>query len=198
MQVDNKRNLNAKWLMPVLIGTTLVAWLTASMCLVHLGVETEHGIVVVGLAKGAVSVRSEQCIVDPLVRPELWQDIQWIRQSSQRSRGFKFLKLPRNFRDWGLVLPTLRWREGMRGLDPGDEKLRYSSALKLPLWIPLGVLLIGSFSRIVGRRLAKVTECMNCRYDLTGNTSGICPECGTAIPEEQRARLSLPTESTDA
>ena len=24
--------------------------------------------------------------------------------------------------------------------------------------------------------------CPECAYDLTGNTSGICPECGTATP----------------
>jgi hypothetical protein len=23
--------------------------------------------------------------------------------------------------------------------------------------------------------------CVSCRYDLTGNTSGVCPECGTAV-----------------
>ncbi|MCO6438474.1 MAG: hypothetical protein J5J06_15395 [Phycisphaerae bacterium] len=27
-------------------------------------------------------------------------------------------------------------------------------------------------------------HCRKCRYDLTGNTSGICPECGTPIPPE--------------
>jgi len=25
-------------------------------------------------------------------------------------------------------------------------------------------------------------RCSKCRYDLTANTSGTCPECGTAIP----------------
>jgi len=28
--------------------------------------------------------------------------------------------------------------------------------------------------------------CLRCGYDLTGNVSGICPECGTEIPPEQR------------
>jgi hypothetical protein len=26
--------------------------------------------------------------------------------------------------------------------------------------------------------------CMVCGYNLTGNTSGVCPECGTAISEK--------------
>ena len=28
--------------------------------------------------------------------------------------------------------------------------------------------------------------CHQCGYDLTGNVSGVCPECGTGIPLEQR------------
>jgi hypothetical protein len=28
-----------------------------------------------------------------------------------------------------------------------------------------------------------VPICIHCGYDLTGNTSGICPECGTPIPK---------------
>ena len=24
--------------------------------------------------------------------------------------------------------------------------------------------------------------CRNCRYNLTGNVSGVCPECGTEVP----------------
>lgn len=27
--------------------------------------------------------------------------------------------------------------------------------------------------------------CRKCGYNLTGNVSGICPECGTTIPDEQ-------------
>jgi hypothetical protein len=27
----------------------------------------------------------------------------------------------------------------------------------------------------------KPNECPRCRYDLTGNTSGVCPECGTPM-----------------
>jgi predicted amidophosphoribosyltransferase len=27
-----------------------------------------------------------------------------------------------------------------------------------------------------------VPECASCGYNLTGNQSGICPECGTRVP----------------
>jgi hypothetical protein len=29
--------------------------------------------------------------------------------------------------------------------------------------------------------------CRSCGYILTGNTSGVCPECGTAVPAEAKA-----------
>ena len=31
------------------------------------------------------------------------------------------------------------------------------------------------------RRLSRPGHCPTCRYDLTANTSGTCPECGTAV-----------------
>jgi uncharacterized RDD family membrane protein YckC len=35
------------------------------------------------------------------------------------------------------------------------------------------------------------TCCASCDYDLTGNVSGICPECGTRIPEETWRRITV-------
>jgi len=42
------------------------------------------------------------------------------------------------------------------------------------------------------RKTARVTPglCRECRYNLTGNTSGICPECGTPIPDEVKEQLT--------
>lgn len=34
---------------------------------------------------------------------------------------------------------------------------------------------------IVGRVRRKLDRCLRCNYDLRGNTSGICPECGTPV-----------------
>lgn len=45
------------------------------------------------------------------------------------------------------------------------------------------VLIVGTMVWIDRRdqRRMDPTRCSNCDYDLTGNVSGICPECGTAI-----------------
>jgi hypothetical protein len=37
------------------------------------------------------------------------------------------------------------------------------------------------------RRLPKAGQCRTCRYDLTGNISGVCPECGTPISQTVEA-----------
>jgi len=54
-------------------------------------------------------------------------------------------------------------------------------------WWFLAILTISPFiwlqiaGRLRQRRLARAGYCA-CEYDLTGNVSGICPECGSKIP----------------
>ena len=33
-------------------------------------------------------------------------------------------------------------------------------------------------------------HCQSCGYDLTGNVSGVCPECGTAVPAARMPKAS--------
>ncbi len=57
-----------------------------------------------------------------------------------------------------------------------------SSVLMIPLW--LLVVAAGRPTAILwwrDRRSPKAGFCKVCKYDLTGNVSGICPEYGTAI-----------------
>ena len=57
--------------------------------------------------------------------------------------------------------------------------------LFLPLWMPL--LAIGSATILWWRRDRRYPpdHCQKCGYDLTGNTSGVCPECGVAVAQGQ-------------
>ena len=41
----------------------------------------------------------------------------------------------------------------------------------------------------------KANECPRCRYDLTGNTSGVCPECGTPIEIKPEAEVDQGTSN---
>jgi hypothetical protein len=52
----------------------------------------------------------------------------------------------------------------------------------LPLWIPAVVLAIATaLLWYLDRRRIPPGHCRKCGYDLTGNVSGRCPECGTEI-----------------
>lgn len=63
---------------------------------------------------------------------------------------------------------------------------------RLPVWVPTSIL-VGLFIVLRGQREKTPTSrCLACNYSLVGNTTGICPECGTVIPEDQRARLEAP------
>jgi len=70
--------------------------------------------------------------------------------------------------------------------------------LDIPLWtvvalcvLPLAGMRIGGRWRCYWQRFhaKRKGHCRRCGYDLTGNVSGICPECGTSIPEDVLKRL---------
>ncbi len=48
----------------------------------------------------------------------------------------------------------------------------------IPLWIPLLVVSIPICTLWYRDRRAPQGRCRKCGYDLTGNVSGVCPECG--------------------
>jgi hypothetical protein len=64
-------------------------------------------------------------------------------------------------------------------------------AILLPMTIPLVLLLSATaWSMIAGKTRGRGIDCANCGYSLTGNTSGVCPECGTAVKLDERQGTS--------
>ena len=56
----------------------------------------------------------------------------------------------------------------------------------IPLWLPLLALALPvAFLWYRDRRPPK-GRCQSCGYNLTGNTSGLCPECGTEIGDTRK------------
>lgn len=51
----------------------------------------------------------------------------------------------------------------------------------LPLWIPLAISTCFAIRLTRRYRRSILRYCRGCSYDLTGNTSGVCPECGSPI-----------------
>lgn len=63
----------------------------------------------------------------------------------------------------------------------------------IPLWIPALALLLPAV--VMWRhdlRQVAPGHCRKCNYDLTGNVSGRCPECGAPLPPLARPGRSTP------
>ena len=77
------------------------------------------------------------------------------------------------------------WDQSKRAFTDGDW------TLYLPLWPPFFLFLIpGGLLWLRDHRDPRPGFCSVCDYDLTGNTSGRCPECGT--PCERASEKALP------
>ena len=65
----------------------------------------------------------------------------------------------------------------------------------LPLWLPFLILLVPTL--LLWRRDRRKPHpgfCPRCDYDLTGNTTGRCPECGLDIPKPPTLSEPAPHE----
>jgi hypothetical protein len=86
-------------------------------------------------------------------------------------------------------LPRMGWHLG-RNRDPSylaDFAPRFVAygggrySINLPLWLPFLALLIPTLLLWRRDRKPRPGFCRRCDYDLTGNASGRCPECGEPI-----------------
>jgi hypothetical protein len=95
-------------------------------------------------------------------------------------------------RSTGPLLARWRWRPYARShsFAQGETTL----FVWIPLWLPFVICALPScLLWWLDRRRTRAGFCVGCGYDLTGNVSGRCPECGTPIgvlevPQHSRAR----------
>ncbi len=79
------------------------------------------------------------------------------------------------FKSWRDV--AFYWR--VYGLLPRFDSSASIGSLSVPLWMLLAVVAVPTYR--LWRRTSRFPSgcCSSCGYDLTGNRSGVCPECGT-------------------
>ncbi len=89
-----------------------------------------------------------------------------------------------------------------QGYRPATTQIVYSHryGLVVPFWamvvaaaLPAMVLLRQARRRWRTAKWLHTGRCVRCSYDLTGNTSGVCPECGTVMDRRDR---TLRTQSS--
>ncbi len=68
----------------------------------------------------------------------------------------------------------------------GDFRLR----LSLPLWVVVSLLVVPTVILWYRDRPPPKGHCRDCGYDLRGNESGVCPECGATASSQSAAGLS--------
>ena len=72
----------------------------------------------------------------------------------------------------------------------GNQRARARwTRLLLPLWLPLVLLALPTALLFwLDRRKLRPGSCV-CAYDLTGNVSGVCPECGRCCEQDAANRV---------
>jgi hypothetical protein len=94
------------------------------------------------------------------------------------------------FRKYGFGFRQHHWLMGFSPASNGlpEERDEYRLwEFDFPLWVPTLVIIIYPLIAIIvlpiqsyrSRCRRQVEHCVKCSYNLTGNESGVCPECGT-------------------
>jgi len=176
-----------------LLGLCVLSWGLSSFFAWNYSSLSERSMFQLGAHDGCVRLDEWRYCADPEDNPQLWKGVRFIHAMSRMS-----LKEPRiRFQDWpnelgrfGFRALYFKWRQGKRYPGQTPEVPFVTSEIILPLWLPTAVCLLASIPWFRQRlRRRGPYECDDCRYSLVGNTTGICPECGTAIPDAMRAAL---------
>jgi hypothetical protein len=93
------------------------------------------------------------------------------------SEGLSWLNRP-------VVWSNVRfWPEGRFWFTYPEVTYKVAWVAYLPLWMPAAVFAALMLWMIPWRRRRPPHHCKRCGYDLTGNISGLCPECGASVEQ---------------
>ena len=84
--------------------------------------------------------------------------------------------------DQRLRMVVHRTPSGMLGWFPSYRSFSGSfSAIRVPIWVFLSISVAAITIAWRRPRAFRPPRCVECSYNLTGNVSGVCPECGTPV-----------------
>jgi hypothetical protein len=122
----------------------------------------------------------------------VWWDASWTSQPQDRNvsvhhgqielwTGGGVLRFPANPGWWVFCLrtPSIRWWPTIQTVP--NPPVGPVISVGIPLWIPLVVVAIPTGFLWRRNRRPPPGHCPRCRYNLTGNVSGVCPECGRKV-----------------
>jgi len=75
-------------------------------------------------------------------------------------------------------------------LDGNIEGLASFQFARFPTWVPALVLMTLAVYQWQSARFVRMGICDRCGYDLTGNTSGKCSECGEPVPAGEKIKTA--------
>ncbi len=107
----------------------------------------------------------------------------WVRADVAKRRTMGIPAAPENADAPVLMLSKVHPIPEYRWPRPAYHSIgAYQQELIIPLWLPILLLLIPTvYLWWLDRDAIEPGHCVQCGYDLTGNVSGRCPECGGAI-----------------
>jgi hypothetical protein len=104
------------------------------------------------------------------------------RQAPEAVQSMWFWRPNQSAKDWTPVF--INSSSGLAIRSPGGVVSSPSNPATLtivmiPTWIPMSVALMMAWFFHRKARLPRFGHCAKCGYNLSGNESGVCPECGT-------------------
>ena len=150
----------------VMAGATLAAWAVSVIAPTDFKTRTSDGQLTLGLIDGSLQLRRRTSTLD------------WAAEAPEEPEDW-------SLRRSGHVVPYLGIRHEYVEAGPPDSTILSVRKIVVPFWLlfvatmayPLVAWFRGPLRR---RRRRSLGLCLACAYDLTGNTSGVCPECGNA------------------
>jgi hypothetical protein len=174
---------------PWLLCIFLFCWCISVLLLCKFAFETKRGLFTILVSNGTIALTN--LIIDD---GQNSADYAIVLHTLAKARPVvRYRGLRESFAEidcLGLRPPSLQWQDPIGVRNPYAQHIS-SSTLIIPFWLPAMLSFVATIRwLIVGRSRIRRVDCECCRYDLTGNTSGICSECGVPIPKTKKKIIS--------